>query len=58
MGAVPLLVWLELLHGVFDDIYLISRGYNTVGYLVFILIHFIIMGTGLLALRQAQAEVA
>lgn len=57
LGAVWLLVWLELLHGVFDDIYLISRGYDTVGYLIFILIHLIIIITGVLFVRQAEAEI-
>ncbi len=28
LGAVWLLVWLELLHGVLDDIYLIANGYE------------------------------
>lgn len=54
LGAVWLLVWLELLHGVFDDIYLISRGYDLVGYLVFIVIHLIIIVTGIIAVREAE----
>ncbi len=58
LGAVWLLVWLELLHGVLDDIYLIARGYDAVGYLVFIIIHLIIIVTGVLFVRQAEAEVA
>ena len=56
LGAVWLLVWLELLHGVLDDIYLISRGYDMVGYLVFIAIHLTIIVTGVLFVRQAEAE--
>ncbi len=58
LGAVWLLVWLEFLHGVLDDIYLIARGYDTVGYIVFIVIHLIIIGTGVLFGRQAEAESA
>lgn len=54
LGAVWLLVWLELLHGVFDDIYLISRGYDTVGYTVFIFIHLAIIVTGVWAVREAE----
>ena len=50
------MVWLELLHGVLDDIYLISRGYDMVGYLVFIAIHLTIIVTGVLFVRQAEAE--
>lgn len=58
LGAVWLLVWLELLHGVLDDIYLIARGYDMVGYLVFIVIHLAIIVTGVVFGRQAEAEVA
>ena len=57
LGAVWLLVWLELLHGVLDDIYLIARGYDAVGYLIFIAIHLAIIVTGVLFARQAEAEV-
>lgn len=56
LGMVWLLVWLEFLHGVLDDIYLIARGYDTVGYLVFIVIHLIIIITGVLFVRQAEAQ--
>ncbi len=55
-GAVWLLVFLELMHGVFDDIYLISRGYDLVGYLAFIVIHCVIIGTGIWAVRSVSAE--
>jgi hypothetical protein len=58
LGAVWLLVWLELLHGVVDDIYLIARGYDAVGYLVFIAIHLAIIVTGVLFARQAEAGVS
>lgn len=54
LGAVWALVWLEFAHGVLDDIYLISRGYDTVGYLVFIVIHLIIIVTGVIAVREAE----
>lgn len=57
LGAVWLLVWLEFTHGVLDDIYLIWRGYDMVGYLVFIAIHLAIIVTGVLFVRQAEAEV-
>jgi hypothetical protein len=56
LGAVWLLVWLEFTHGVLDDIYLIWRGYDTVGYLIFIAIHLIIIVTGVIFVRQAEAE--
>lgn len=58
LGAVWLLVWLEFTHGVLDDIYLIWRGYDMIGYLIFIAIHLAIIVTGVLFVRQAEAEVA
>lgn len=58
LGAVWLIVWLELLHGVVDDIYLIARGFDAASYIVFIVIHLIIIVTGVLFARQAQAETA
>lgn len=56
LGAVWLLVWLEFTHGVLDDIYLIWRGYDRVGYLIFIAIHLMIIVTGVIFVRQAEAE--
>ncbi len=58
LGAVWLLVWLELLHGVLDDMYLIARGYSAVEYIGFIVIHIIIIGSGVLFARQASARPA
>lgn len=58
LGAVWLLVWLELLPGVLDDIYLIARGYDATGYIAFIAIHIAIIVTGVWAARAAEAEVA
>lgn len=58
LGAAWLLVWLEFTHGVLDDIYLIARGYDAVGYSIFIVIHLIIIVTGVLFVRQAEAESA
>ncbi|MBM4460418.1 MAG: hypothetical protein FJ011_22100 [Chloroflexi bacterium] len=58
LGAAWLLVWLEFTHGVLDDIYLIARGYDAVGYAVFIAIHLIIIATGVLFARQAEREAA
>lgn len=58
LGAVWLIVWLELLHGVLDDIYLIANGFSAGGYLPFIAIHLIIIATGFLFARQAEAEAA
>ncbi|MBI3913359.1 MAG: BphX family protein [Chloroflexi bacterium] len=58
LGAVWLLVWLELLHGVVDDVYLIAKGYSAAEYIAFIVVHFIIIGTGVMFARQASAETA
>ncbi|MBM4460627.1 MAG: hypothetical protein FJ011_23185 [Chloroflexi bacterium] len=58
LGAVWLLVWLELLHGVLDDIYLIARGYDAGGYIAFIVIHLLIIVTGVLFGRQGEREAA
>jgi hypothetical protein len=53
-GAVWLIVWLELLHGVVDDVYLIANGFNAAEYVPFIVIHLIIIVTGVLFARQTQ----
>lgn len=56
LGAVWLLVWLELLHGVVDDIYLIANGFSAPGYSAFIIVHLIIIVTGVLFARQAADQ--
>lgn len=52
-----LLVWtvigLELVRGIVDDLYMIARGYEPTGFLVWIVIHSVIILTGYLALRLA-----
>lgn len=58
LGAVWLIVWLELLHGVVDDIYLIANGFSASGYIPFIVIHLVIIVTGVLFARQAEREAA
>lgn len=58
VSAALLLVWLEFAHGVLDDIFLIARGYEASGYIVFIIIHLVIIVTGVLAARQASAQTA
>lgn len=50
-------VLLELIRGVLDDIYYISRGYVFVPfYIGFIVVHLIIIVTGVLFWRQAERE--
>lgn len=53
LSVVWFVIWLELLHGVLNDIYLMARGYNAAGYTAFIAIHLIIIVTGIWAARQA-----
>lgn len=52
------LVWtviaIELAKGIIFDIYMIIRGYDIPGFVIWIVIHAIIIGTGLLALRRAD----
>ncbi|GIK59059.1 MAG: BphX family protein [Chloroflexi bacterium] len=57
-SAAILLIWLEITHGVLDDIFLIARGYDASGYIAFIVIHLIIIATGVWAVRRAEAETA
>ena len=50
------IVWAEVFRGVVDDLFFISRGYSAASYVPFIVIHIIIIVTGIVFLRQAQAE--
>ena len=58
LGAVWLLVWLEFMHGVVDDLYLIANGFSAGFYIGFIAVHLIIIVTGIRLVRQAEAETA
>lgn len=57
ISAALLLVWLEFTHGVLDDVFLITRGYAAGSYIAFIVIHFIIIVTGIVFSRQAQTAI-
>jgi hypothetical protein len=52
------LVWtvlaLEVVRGIADDVYLLARGYAIATYLTWIVLHVVIVATGLLALQRAQ----
>lgn len=56
------LVWtiiaIEVAKGIIFDIYMIIRGYDIAGFVIWIIIHSIIIGTGLLALRKANPSLA
>ena len=49
-------VWLEFLHGSLDDLFLISRGYDVSTYIVFGIVHLVIIVTGIVFARQASAQ--
>ena len=54
------LVWtvlgLELFRGIGHDVYMLARGYEATGLVIWIVIHTVLIGTGLLALRRARAN--
>lgn len=50
-GVVWTVLAIELVRGIANDLYMIARDINVVGYLVWIAIHSIVIVTGLLALR-------
>lgn len=56
INVVWLIVWLELFHGVVDDAFLVSRGYSAGQYVVFGLIHVVIVVTGIVFARGAAKE--
>lgn len=56
LSALWLLVWLEFMHGVLDDLFLIARGYAVAPYIGFIVVHLIIIASGAWVARQSQAE--
>lgn len=57
---VHVVIWQEAIRGVLADVWVISRPYTAAGfYLGFIVLHLVIIGTGVAALRKPQpAEVA
>lgn len=53
-----LVVALEAVRGILDDIYMIAQGYAAPVYIGFIVLHLVIIATGIRSVRQAQAESA
>lgn len=53
------LVWtvlvLELVRGIADDVYLIARGYDLVVYSIWIVIHLVVITTGMLSIRRSRS---
>lgn len=52
------IIWAEAFRGIVADAIWIGRGYSAVSYTVFIVIHLIIIVTGVMFVRQAQPEAA
>jgi hypothetical protein len=50
------IIWAEVFRGILADAIWIMRGYDAGRYIVFIAIHLAIILTGVVFLRQAQAE--
>lgn len=53
-----LLVWavigIELARGIVDDIYMITRGYDLSVYIIWIIVHSVVIVTGFLSLRMTR----
>lgn len=49
-------IWAEVFRGIVDDAFLISRGYSAAEYIPFIVLHLIIIVTGLVILRQESSK--
>jgi hypothetical protein len=57
LGIAWLVIALEAVRGIADDLYLIARGYDTAIYAGWIVIHLVIIVTGVIAIRRAGREV-
>ena len=53
-----LIVALELVRGIFDDIYMITQGYAAPVYIAFIVLHLVIIVTGITFVRQTDGVAA
>lgn len=51
-----LIVALELVRGILDDIYMIAQGYAAPFYIAFIVLHLVIIVTGLALVRQIKGS--
>lgn len=54
-GVVWTVIGIELVRGIANDIYFIARGIEVSGYVIWIVIHSVVIVTGLLALRSAKS---
>lgn len=58
ISVVWLVIALEIVRGILDDLYMISQGYAAPFYIGFIVLHLIIIVTGIQFARGAQAKEA
>ncbi len=58
IALVWVIIWLELIRGVADDLYLIAQGYQAGGYVGFIVVHIVIIVTGIRFAREASSPAA
>ncbi|RME80409.1 MAG: hypothetical protein D6775_16245 [Caldilineae bacterium] len=56
LNLVWLIVGLELVRGIFHDMYMISQGYDPAFMLGFTLLHIVVIGTGILFTRATKME--
>jgi hypothetical protein len=56
LSLVWLVIALELVRGIVDDVYMIAAGYPVASNVVFIVLHALIIVTGVLAARAAQTQ--
>ena len=57
-GAVYAVLGIEISRGVLADLYMIARGVHVGGYLVWIVIHSVVIATGVLVLRASRPAAA
>lgn len=53
-GVAWTVLGIELLRGIVNDVYMIARGIEVTGYVVWIVIHGVVIVTGVLALQRAR----
>ena len=56
LNLVWLIVALELVRGILDDVYMIAQGYEAPIYVAFIVLHLVIIVTGIAFIRQIQGS--
>lgn len=56
LNLVWLVLWLEAIRGIVDDFYLIARGYSSLFYSGFTIIHTIIIITGFVFVRRISTQ--